>query len=495
VKITKFTHILAISVLAFAAPVGVTAQDAKQNHGAKHHHYKLIDLGTLGGPQSVVYEQVTRSLNNNGTVVYTADTSTFDPNPYFLYPDGYFDPYIQHVSEWRGCVKTDLGSLPGNTSANTQWINERGIIVGQSTNGQIDSLTGNPEVIATLWKAGKVHNLGTLGGNGSAAYAVNDPGLVVGWASNTIPDAFAYVVTFAPGATQAHAVLWQDGVIKDLGTLGGPDSAAYFVNERGQIAGQSLTNSNPNAATGFPTQDPFLWEKGKMIDLGTLGGTNGYPLSMNNSGQVVGVSDLAADQNLHQHAFLWDQGTMKDLGTLGGTFSEAWQINDAGEVAGHSSLPDGQVHPFLWKNGTMLDLGSIGQPCAYAIGINSPGQVVGASFDCNLGGYNAFLWEHGSIVDLNSLIPADSSLHLGQASSINDRGEIVGTALLPGGDPQYFSNGYLHAFLLVPCDANHPDLEGCDYGLVDAAEATNLSPGRVLRAEQRLPHSHRAMRH
>ncbi|MFI5095386.1 MAG: hypothetical protein ACHQIK_18270 [Candidatus Acidiferrales bacterium] len=490
------TGIIAMTLLAVALPVGVAAQDATQNHNAKHHHYKLIDLGTLGGPQSVIYEQTTRALNNNGTVVYNADTSNFDPNPYFLYPDSYFDPYIQHVSQWRGGVKTDLGSLPGDTSANTQWINERGTVVGGSTNGQIDSLTGYPEVIATLWKAGKIYSLGTLGGNGSAAFAVNDRGLVVGWASNTIPDPFASAVTYVPGATQAHAVLWQDGAIQDLGTLGGPDSAAYFVNERGQIAGQSLTNSNPNATTGYPTQDPFLWDKGKMIDLGTLGGTYGYPLSMNNSGQVVGVSNLAGDQNQHQHAFLWDKGVLKDLGTLGGTFSEAWQINDAGEVAGHSARPDGQVHPFLWKNGAMIDLGSVGQPCTYAIGLNSPGQVVGASYDCNFGGYNAFLWEHGSIVDLNNLIPASSDLHLGQAININNRGEIVGTALLPGGDPQYYSAGYLHAFLLIPCDENHADVEGCDYDEVEvAAVSPNSHSGHVFPGAQGLLHSRRTNRH
>jgi probable HAF family extracellular repeat protein len=245
-----------------------------------------------------------------------------------------------------------------------------------------------------------------------------------------------------------------------LGTLGGPDSAAYFVNERGQIAGESLTNSIPNATTGFPTQDPFLWEKGKMIDLGTLGGTNGYPLSINNRGQIVGQSDLAGDQTWD--AFLWDRGSLKDLGTLGGQFSSAYWINDAGEVVGNSTLPGDQTwHPFRWKNGVMSDLGTVGgEPCGYAIGISSAGQVVGASYDCNLSGYHAFLWENDSIVDLNDLIPSGSDLHLGQAISMNDRGEIAGTGRL--------SNGNRQAYLLIPCDESHPDVEGCDYSFVDA---------------------------
>ena len=78
-----------------------------------------------------------------------------------------------------------------------------------------------------------------------------------------------------------------------LGTLGGPDSFAQFVNESGQVAGISFTNSTPNSTTGSPTLDPFLWENGKMKDLGTLGGTLGFANGINNSGDVIGQSNLA----------------------------------------------------------------------------------------------------------------------------------------------------------------------------------------------------------
>jgi len=501
-KNRRYTRFIAMTLFAVALPAGVAAQDATQNATAKHHHYKLIDLGTLGGPQSVIFETANRALNQRGTVTYIADTANFDPNnpqnPTFLYPDNYLDPYIQHAVLWHDGKKTDLGALPGGTSSVMVWINDPGVIVGASTLGLIDPLTGYPETAATIWKDDRIFKLEGLGGNESTAFGINNLGQVVGWASNTIPDAFAGAV-FAQGATQAHATLWRNGVVEDLGTLGGPDSSAAFINERGQIAGESLTNSIPNVATGNPnpTMDPFLWENGKMIDLGTFGGTNGSPYALNNHGQVVGISNLAGDQNAH--AFLWDRGVLKDLGTLGGPdiFSYATAINEAGEVAGVSAVPGAPVwHPFLWKNGTMSDLGTAGTPCGYAIGINSPGQVVGASYDCNLGGYNAFLWEHGSIVDLNSLIPAGSGLHLGQAININDRGEIVGTALLPGGDPQYFSAGYLHAFLLIPCDENHADVEGCDYNLVDiAAPSTSLSPAKDLRGAQHMSHSRRINSH
>ena len=65
----------------------------------------------------------------------------------------------------------------------------------------------------------------------------------------------------------------------------------------------------------------------------------------------------------------------------------------------------------------------------------------------------------GPSIDLNTLIPPGSGLQLTQAVSINDRGEIAGQGATAAGDN--------HAFLLIPCDENHPGVEGCDYSMVD----------------------------
>jgi probable HAF family extracellular repeat protein len=314
----------------------------------------------------------------------------------------------------------------------------------------MDPLVGVPEIRATLWKDGQIVDLGTLGGNESFANSLNNEGIVVGAAANTIPDPVSLIGFFG---TQTRAFLWRNGVMHDLGTLGGPDAFAIAVNERGQVVGYSYTNATPNPVTGVPTTDPFLWDHGTMIDLGTLGGTDANvgpepTLVINNKGQVAGTSNLAGDVNFH--AFLWDRGTLLDLGTLGGHFSTAYWINDAGDVVGVSTTsgdPPGG-HAALWRKGKITDLGTLGGDCfSQADAINSKGQIVGLTFSCDTGIARAVLWEKAAIIDLSTLVPANTNLFLAEAFNINDRGEIL-CRCLPAGVP----NGELgaHDCLLIP---------------------------------------------
>jgi probable HAF family extracellular repeat protein len=459
---------------AIAMPICVLAQtNATQQQNAQHHHYKLVDMGTLGGPNSFSGWPFGLSINSGGTAIAEAETAFGDPYaPNCLQPEC----LVNHGLQWKNGLLTDMGALPGGSNSSFPfWINDLGDSVGMSNNNLYDPLTGYPEFRATLWKGGKVFDLGTLGGNVSFANAINNSGEVVGGALNSISDndSTAFGWNPFPVATQFRAFLWRDGVMRGLGTLGsGNNAVALFLNDLGQVAGVALTNSSANSPTGNFTQDPFFWENEKMWDIGTLGGTSGVSYWLNNRGQVVGSSNVAGDQSFH--AFLWDkeQG-LKDLGTLpGGNFSAATWINDAGEIVGAADVSYGG-HAVLWKSGATIDLGLLPGDCySEALSINSRGQIIGnSSPDCVVDG-NAVLWENGGApVNLNTLVTPASDVNAAFPVNINDRGEIVAHGLLPNGD--------VHAVLLVPCDENHPNIMGCDYSLVDAVTTAQLSSAQI----------------
>jgi len=399
-------------------------------------------------------------------VVGGADTSL--PDPYS--PNCFFDCTVMHAFEWHNGVLKDLGTLPNGSSSTAFWINRQGVIMGMADNGSIDPLSGLPEQNAVVWKNGQIADLGTLGGNFSYGNAMNDEGEVVGIALNAISDAYSFIGL----GTQTHAFRWRYGQMQDLGTLGGPDSWAAFVNDFGQIVGWSYTDSTPNASTGVPTQHAFLWENGQMHDLKTLGGTLAVVGSLadsgggaiNNSGQVVGTSNLAGDQT--HHPFVWDRGTLTDLGTLGGANGEAYWINDGGQIVGRADIAGSQSHhAVLWYQGAMTDLGVAPDwPCSTANEINRSGQVIISTGLCNVGGGPPLLWENGGpSVNLNDLLVPGSSVAVNGANYINDRGEIAATGLLANGDQ--------HAVLLVPCDGGHPGIAGCDYEFVEASAAAS----------------------
>jgi probable HAF family extracellular repeat protein len=327
---------------------------------------------------------------------------------------------------------TDLGALHGY-SAGLFELNGQGLGAGSSETGAIDPLTGAPQAHAVESRDGALVDLGTLGGNESWANAINNKGQVVGQATNTTPDPYAQFFNPYPSATQWRAVIWQGGRVHDLGTLGGPDSLGGFLDGRGDVAGESFTNFTPNTATGIPTMDPFLWSNGVMHDLGGLGGVFGMTMWMNDHGQVVGGSDLLGDQIVHP--FLWNGRRLVDLGSLGGSFGVANWVNDAGSVVGFGFLLGDQAyHAFLWRHGVMQDLPPTDADlCGVANAINARGQVVGAEGPCFGENQNAMLWENGSSLDLNTLI-APNQLHVTEAFFIAANGEIACLGTLPNGD-------------------------------------------------------------
>jgi len=494
-KSRALMYIVSISVLAvLAVPLEVAAQSS----------YQLIDLGTFGGPASFInppqQSGSTNPMSLLGTTVGGSTTSTPTPSTSNFFLCGGIEgivPNVNHAFKWddeNGV--TDLGSLGSSDNCSLATsirskpaaaVNISDEIVGSSENGVIDPVLGVNEIRAILWKDGQIADLGTLGGNVSAGSGINNRGQIVGFAVNDVPDPISFyydVIGQSTNGTQTRAFLWQNGTMTDLGTLGGPDAWADFINDHGQVSGFSYTGALPNPMTGVPATHPFLWDSvDGMIDLGTLGGSSaGSEIlnmagALNNRGHVVGASYLSDDQTYHP--FFWKKNAkMYDLGTLGGSCGAAFAVNDADVVVGRADVSgscsgltptsagrlaarnrppaniaeQGQpiTHAFLWQPGmtTLQDLGTIGKG-VYSQGnaINSSGQVVGASVDPG-GISRAFLWENGGpMVDLNTLIPPNSALKLRTALAINDRGEIAGIGV-PTGCLNFEECG--HAFVLIP---------------------------------------------
>jgi len=465
-----WTRIIALALFAaLALPLQMEAQNAaKQHHPHQYHHYQLVAPGTFGGPGNGLQNPgLPRAgvLNNRGTLAGWGLTPPVDPYCGFGGSCNAGD-----ALQFQDGVTTDLGKLAGGIDSQVNWISQNGLMTGVADNGQLDPLSGGtlPQIHGAFWKNGRLTDMGTLpeGGYISFPTAVNNRGEVVGNAQNTVPDPTP-IVPF--DGTQTRAFYWKDGVMQDLGTLGaGTDAAAARINERGQVVGWSYTNSVPSpfcSGLGFAlTTGTFIWDKKNgMQDIGTLGGTCTVAWDLNNRGRVVGESSQLGDPT--NVAFVWDRETgITELTTAG--YGGAFAVNDAGEIAGYGQAPDGQTSAILWrKTGGTWHTTYLGRlhsgDCAEGVSINASGQVVGVSGPNGCSTTLPFLWEDGGpMVDLNKLVPANSGTQLTEAVQINNRGEIAAQ----GPD----ASGNNHAVLLIPCDENHPGVEGCDYSMVDA---------------------------
>jgi probable HAF family extracellular repeat protein len=450
-----------IGVLLVAALLAPTAANATMRPlFSAHVRYRFVDVGTFGGPMSYFIFTGPGDLNDRGVAIGAADTTIRDP----FAPNACLVPdcLVPNSFAWKNGVLSDLGVAPGDIASIPAYVNNSGGVASESEKSTLDPITGFIDFDATFQNHGPAMNIGTLGGHFMYAAALNDQNQVVGFGTTTTPDPYPlgnFCFNFPLGA-QMHAYAWRGGILRDIGTLGtGPDSCALWVNQRGEAAGNSYINPNPNPSTGFPTQDPFVWSYGRMIDLGSLGGTIGTASAINNHTEVVGTSNLSGDSTFHP--FLWRHGPMTDLGTLGGNDGQASWLNDRGEIVGKADLPGSATHDaFLWSGGVMHDLGSQdGDPCSYALFINDHGQVVGGSTDCS-NFLHAFLWQPNTgMIDLNTFVPQHSTMMLFEATSINNAGVISAQGVLPNGD--------LRAVLLIPCRAG-------EAGCTDSATSTYL---------------------
>ncbi len=321
----------------------------------------------------------------------------------------------------------DLGTLGGASSA-ALGLNDHGQVVGWAQVPGCSTAMGFPCRHAFLWDDGQMTDLGHLPADeGSVARAINNAGLIVG---NSERDVIAGSGTF-------HAVSWSGGVLTPLPDLGHGTSWANDVNEAGLIVGYAV---DPG-----PLRDRAVtWSAGSITNVGqTDSHSYNRARGVNDSGGLAGPG-----WNLFQpnDAIQFDGSSWTSIGGLDSPFqnSEAFDLNSAGDVVGLQAFPSGSWHAAYWPAGGhgAVDLGLIaGTDLAELTDVNELGQAVGRSYtDVN----SVAVYTDGTqLVDLNSLLPPGTGAQLWDAAEINERGDIVGSALV---------GGELHAYLLLNLD-------------------------------------------
>lgn len=331
---------------------------------AKGQSYTVTRLGSLGGTTSDGgYKTHVTGINASGQVVGSD-----------LIPDG----SVSHAFLFDGTTMRDLGTLYGDPFANSEatGINANGQVSGWSEASiKVADNVSTPgyELIhydwvqrGFLYTGSSMLDLGTFtDGIGStphsAAYAINDNGVVVGIAGNRRHAVDQpWQIPFRRSGTDMGGLGYINSSGLDIATLN-----PFAINNAGQIA-------------GIIEGHPFVYDGSTMHVLGNLSDGNPWfdgAFSINASGQAVGA--------LHGRAFLYDEEGMHDLAPLGKRFSKAYSINSSGQIVGTADDDDYTGFSFLYENGRSVDVNDLLDPqlgwrsSFDAQAINDSGQIAG----------------------------------------------------------------------------------------------------------------------
>lgn len=299
---------MALGAASFAAAAATTA-------------YTLVDIGTLGGAGSYG-----SAISDNGLVVGCAEVASGAIHA-FVYRDG---------------TLQDLGTgTAGEGNSCALAVNDSGTVAGRAANGEL-----------VVWKGGNITRLGVSGNVGG----INKDGVVVGSYTD---------------AGQTRAFQFSNGRLVPI--AGTAPSTAHAINKRGEIVGSADGRA-------------FLYRNGELRDLGTLGGNNSVARGINDRGVVVGMSSNTFGQPT---PFIHD-GAMREL--PGGSYAAAIGVNDRLQIVASA---EGR-HGYLLVDGAITYLDSL--PAVQAMGwrnleptgINDRGWIVGTGVNPQ-GDFRAFL--------------------------------------------------------------------------------------------------------
>src|SRR5580698_1942006 len=287
---------------------------------------------------------------------------------------------------------TDLGAEGNDNLGCAMSVNNEGwteIMAGSLPPGEQDSLLGtllNGRALIDV--DGFKFDLGTLGGQNTWMNwgEINDFGQIVGFSETSVPDPNGEDICGFGTHLTCRPFFWQVFHMSALPTLGGNNGQASAINNYGQIVGfaenGTVDSSCPAGTTNNRIQLPALWKNGKAQALPTGSDPDGDAFWINDRGQVVGDTGTCGGATIH--AASWENGILSSLPDLG-TGAIAQGNNNRGQVVGTVGSADNTTqYGALWQNNVLTNLGTLpGDIAAIATGINDQGQVVGSTWDSN----------------------------------------------------------------------------------------------------------------
>jgi probable HAF family extracellular repeat protein len=303
----------------------------------------------------------------------------------------------------------DLG-LPEADGVAVTALNRRGQITAYTWTYSAETQTYTYR--CWLYDNGVLTNLGSLGGQICVPTALNDSGQVAGHA--TTPDG------------HEHPFIYSGGLMKDIGLLTADADGvgfAYGINSSGAVVGQSGSPAEGNHA--------FLYENGDLRAIDPSSPSSAA-LAINDAGQITGVRSLPDGT---QTAYRYQNGIVENISAPGPSIGRL--INAAGDVTGEFNVPPGR-RAFLFTKGTVHDLGTFGGDSSYPLAMNDSGQVAGYAFISETR-YHAMIARDGALLDLGSLAAEPDDLSY--ARSINASGHVVGWTKTRDGSTGFFSTG------------------------------------------------------
>lgn len=312
--------------------LGATA-NAINNHGeitgTVGDNVYRYDRGTVTTYQLIGVRETPQAIDSQGRIL----ASSSEPERQYAF-----------IIDGAGSI-TQIQPTPGYTNVAAMHMNDRGEATGTLRNF---SSAGSQ---AFIYRDGQMTSL--------------MPQAQISWATD-ISESGRVAFNYHHANGNIRAAVWHNGVIADLGTLGGGSSSVHAVNSNGEAVGSSMT------PTGSAS---FLYSYGSLINLNEVaGGARVFVQDINDQGVVVGTFEPLGTSDRHLFAYVdgqiidvtrWLMASFDDVASVSNWYGDNLLLNDVGQLAATAMMNDGSSRVFIVSSvpepalGLMLLLGLV----------------------------------------------------------------------------------------------------------------------------------------